>query len=135
MALYAIADLHLSFGTDKPMDVFSGWSNYTERIRQQWQRLVTPHDTVVIGGDISWAMKLTETEKDFRFLEELNGKKLLLKGNHDYWWSTKAKMDKYLEEKALGVYLCCIIIIMYVTALPCAVQEDGSMTLKRMQIC
>ncbi len=94
MALYAIADLHLSFGTDKPMDVFSGWSNYTERIRQQWQRLVTPHDTVVIGGDISWAMKLTETEKDFRFLEELNGKKLLLKGNHDYWWSTKAKMDK-----------------------------------------
>ena len=102
MALYAIADPHLSFGTDKPMDVFSGWSNYTERIRQQWQRLVTPHDTVVIGGDISWAMKLTETEKDFRFLEELNGKKLLLKGNHDYWWSTKAKMDKYLEEKGFG---------------------------------
>ncbi len=96
MAVYAIADLHLSFGTDKPMDVFGGWSNYTERIRSNWQHLVTEKDTVVIAGDISWAMKLSETEADFRFIQELNGKKIILKGNHDYWWTTKAKMDKYL---------------------------------------
>ena len=100
MAVYAIADLHLSFGTDKPMDVFSGWTNYTERIRQRWQQLVAPEDTVVIAGDISWAMKLSDTAADFRFLQELNGQKLLLKGNHDYWWTTKAKMDKYLAEQA-----------------------------------
>lgn len=100
MAVYAIADLHLSFGTDKPMDVFPGWTNYTERIRQRWQQLVAPEDTVVIAGDISWAMKLSDTAADFRFLQELNGQKLLLKGNHDYWWTTKAKMDKYLVEQA-----------------------------------
>ncbi len=99
MAVYAIADLHLSFGADKPMDVFSGWTNYTERLRDNWQRLVEKDDTVVIAGDISWAMKLTDTDADFRFIQSLNGKKLLLKGNHDYWWSTKAKMDKYLAEQ------------------------------------
>ena len=76
--VYAIADLHLSFGTDKPMDVFGGWSNYTERIERNWQRLVTPEDTVVIAGDISWAMKLEETEKDFSFIDRLNGSKLIL---------------------------------------------------------
>ena len=92
MAVYAIADLHLSFGTDKPMDVFGGWQNYTERIAANWQRLVTPEDTVVIAGDISWAMKLQDTAADFRFLQQLNGSKILLKGNHDYWWTTKAKI-------------------------------------------
>ena len=99
MAVYAIADLHLSFGTDKPMDVFGGWSNYTERIRNNWQHLVEEDDTVVIAGDISWAMKLTDTEADFSFINGLKGKKILMKGNHDYWWSTKAKMDKFIAEK------------------------------------
>lgn len=102
MAVYAIADLHLSFGTDKPMDVFGGWENYTERLYQNWQKLVEDDDTVVIAGDISWAMKLSDTEADFRFIHSLKGKKLLLKGNHDYWWTTKAKMDKYLAEKELS---------------------------------
>ena len=78
MAVYAIADLHLSFGTDKPMDVFHGWTNYTERIQQRWQQLVTPSDTVVIAGDISWAMKLTDTAADFSFIDALNGQKLLM---------------------------------------------------------
>ena len=96
--IYAIADLHLSFGTNKPMDVFSGWSNYTERIRENWQRLVEPDDTVVIAGDISWAMKLNEINKDFEYIQSLNGKKIILKGNHDYWWTTKSKMDKYIKE-------------------------------------
>ena len=96
--IYTIADLHLSFGTDKPMDIFSGWTNYTERIRNNWQRLVEPNDTVVIAGDISWAMKLNEINKDFEYIQSLNGKKIILKGNHDYWWTTKSKMDKYISD-------------------------------------
>ena len=99
MAVYAIADLHLSFGTDKPMDVFHGWDNYTDRLKQNWQHLIEPQDTVVIAGDVSWAMKLSETEADFSFINSLSGRKLILKGNHDYWWSTKSKMDNYLAEK------------------------------------
>lgn len=99
MAVYAIADLHLSFGTDKPMDVFSGWTDYTERIKTNWQKLVGKDDTVVIAGDISWAMKLNETDADFSYINSLNGRKIILKGNHDYWWSTKAKMEKYLADK------------------------------------
>ena len=96
--IYTIADLHLSFGTNKPMDVFSGWTNYTERIRTNWQRLVEPDDTVVIAGDISWAMKLNDINQDFEYIQSLNGKKIILKGNHDYWWTTKSKMDKYISD-------------------------------------
>ena len=96
--IYSIADLHLSFGTNKPMDVFSGWTNYTERIRANWQRLVEPDDTVVIAGDISWAMKLNDINQDFEYIQSLNGKKIILKGNHDYWWTTKSKMDKYISD-------------------------------------
>ncbi|WP_101697855.1 metallophosphoesterase [Clostridium minihomine] len=95
MALYAIADLHLSLGANKPMDVFEGWQGYVAKLEQHWHRIVKEEDTVVIAGDISWAMKLEETQKDFQFLNSLPGKKLLLKGNHDYWWSTKSKIDTY----------------------------------------
>lgn len=98
MAVYTIADLHLSFGTNKPMDVFPGWSNYTERIQQNWQKLVTNDDTVVIAGDISWAMNLSQIYNDFSYIHQLNGRKIILKGNHDYWWTTKTKMDKYIAE-------------------------------------
>lgn len=97
MALFVIADLHLSFGTDKPMDVFPGWENYTQKLEENWNRLVGDEDTVVIAGDISWAMKLEETKEDFTFIHRLPGKKLLLKGNHDYWWSTKTKIEQYLS--------------------------------------
>lgn len=106
MALFAIADLHLSFGTDKPMDVFPGWQNYTARLEKNWRAVVSEQDTVVISGDISWSMKLEESDKDFTFLQNLPGKKLLLKGNHDYWWTTRKKMENYLQEKGfttLGV--------------------------------
>ena len=96
MSLYAIADLHLSLNTDKPMDFFSGWQNYTQRIKNNWERLITPDDTVIIAGDISWAMKLDECYKDFEFINNLPGKKIFLKGNHDLWWSTKAKVETYL---------------------------------------
>ena len=96
MSLFAIADLHLSLGGDKPMDVFRGWSDYVERLKANWERLVTDDDTVVVGGDISWAMKLEECDADFSFIHALPGQKLLLKGNHDYWWQTKKKIDEYL---------------------------------------
>lgn len=99
MSLFAIADLHLSLGTDKPMDVFHGWSDYVERLKTNWERLVTDDDTVVIAGDISWAMKLEECDADFGFINSLPGAKILLKGNHDYWWQTKKKIDDYLLAK------------------------------------
>lgn len=98
MALFAIADLHLSLGTDKPMDVFPGWSDYVERVENNWKKLISNDDTVVIGGDISWAMKLEECFADFSFIHTLPGKKIFLKGNHDYWWGTKKKMDDYLAQ-------------------------------------
>ena len=98
MSLFAIADLHLSLGCNKPMDVFTGWQNYTEKLEKNWRNIISPNDTVVIAGDISWAMKLEESEKDFAFLHSLPGKKLILKGNHDYWWSTKKKIDTFFNE-------------------------------------
>mgnify|MGYP003059478893 FL=1 len=99
MAVFTIADLHLSLGTNKPMDVFKGWHNYTERIKENWTRAVSDEDTVVVSGDISWAMRLKDTDADFSFINNLPGKKIFIKGNHDYWWDTKSKMDRYLAEK------------------------------------
>lgn len=98
MSLYAIADTHLSLGSDKPMDVFPGWENYLGRLEGNWRRLVTDADTVVIAGDISWAMTLEKAKDDFAFLQSLPGNKLLLKGNHDYWWTTKRKMETFLSD-------------------------------------
>ena len=98
MSLFAIADVHLSFGTDKPMDVFPGWVDYVERLEQNWRENVSVNDTVVVAGDISWAMKLEESEKDFGFLHSLPGRKLILKGNHDLWWTTMRKMEGFLEQ-------------------------------------
>lgn len=97
MALFVIADLHLSFGCNKPMDVFPGWKDYTQRLEQNWHNTVTKDDTVVIAGDISWAMKLEEAERDFAFIHQLPGNKILMKGNHDYWWSTKTKIEQFLQ--------------------------------------
>lgn len=97
MALFAIADLHLSMGTDKPMDIFKGWQDYSSRLENNWRNLVSDSDTVVVAGDISWAMRLEECYEDFSFLNSLPGKKILLKGNHDYWWATKKKIDEYLD--------------------------------------
>lgn len=99
MSLFAIADLHLSLDTDKNMDVFPGWQDYVYRIEKNWNAIVRDGDTVVVCGDISWAMSLEGAEKDFRFLNSLPGKKLLIKGNHDYFWNTKRKMEQYFNEK------------------------------------
>lgn len=98
MALYAIGDTHLSLDGHKPMTVFDGWDAYVERLENNWRRLVTPEDTVVIAGDISWAMSLESARTDFAFLHSLPGRKLIFKGNHDYWWCTRRKMDTFLQE-------------------------------------
>ena len=101
MGLYAIGDLHLSESTDKPMDIFGGrWNNYTEKIKEGFTRL-GEDDICVLCGDISWAMKLEETCADFEFIERLPGKKIILKGNHDYWWSTVSKMETFLENAGI----------------------------------
>ena len=97
MAVFTIGDLHLSFGTDKPMDIF-GWGNHSEKIKQNWIENVKNQDTVIIPGDFSWAMTLEESYQDFQFLNSLPGTKILAKGNHDYWWNTLAKMTKFLHE-------------------------------------
>lgn len=96
MSLFAIADLHLSLGEDKPMDIFAGWNDYVSRLKNNWLKLIDDEDTVVIAGDISWAMKLEDTLEDFKWINELPGKKIFLKGNHDYWWGTKSKIEKFL---------------------------------------
>ncbi len=99
MALFVIADLHLSLSVNKPMDIFgSNWENHTEKIRENWQKIVTEDDVVVIPGDVSWAINFEEAFADFDFINKLNGKKIILKGNHDYWWNTKAKMNRFLDE-------------------------------------
>ena len=99
MSVYAIADLHLSFNNPKPMDIFGdNWKNHESKIRQNWLNTVKEEDLVLVPGDFSWATYLEETLEDFKYLSMLPGKKIILKGNHDYWWSTKTKIDKYLEE-------------------------------------
>lgn len=97
MSLFAIADTHLSFGTNKPMDTFEGWQNYTDKLRKNWNNVVSCNDYVVIAGDISWAINFDELIPDFAFIDSLNGKKIILKGNHDYWWNTVKKMNEFLN--------------------------------------
>lgn len=97
MSVYAISDLHLSFGVNKPMDIFYGWENYIDKITANWNRLITENDTVILPGDFSWGLKLEETLKDFIFLDNLKGNKIILKGNHDLWWSTVKKTEDFLS--------------------------------------
>ena len=104
MSLYVMGDTHLSFGAgvNKPMDRFgSRWTNHAQKIAARWSAVVTPEDTVVVPGDISWADTLEESEADLRFLASLPGKKLLGKGNHDYWWTSVSKMRRFLEESGI----------------------------------
>lgn len=99
MALYVMGDTHLSLGSSKPMDVFGGaWEGYMEKLTQGLS-VLTPDDTLVIAGDVSWGMSLEESEQDFAWLHALPGEKILLKGNHDYWWNTAAKMNRFFQEK------------------------------------
>ena len=99
MSIYVIGDLHLSFSVDKPMDIFGmNWENHAEKIRENWISKVKENDTVILPGDFSWATYLEETYKDFEFLNSLPGKKILSKGNHDYWWTTVTSMKRFLKE-------------------------------------
>ena len=117
MNLYTIADPHLSFGVDKPMDIFGQvWENHAQKIRDNWP--LEKEDTIVLAGDISWAMNFGELRDDFRFLDNLKGRKFILKGNHDYWWTTLKKMNdfckdypsiKFIHNNAYeynGIYIC-----------------------------
>ena len=99
MAIYTIADLHLSFAQSKPMNIFGeNWTNHEEKIRNNWIKKVKPDDTIILPGDFSWAMYLEDAFLDFQYLNSLPGSKILLKGNHDYWWTTITNMKKYLKE-------------------------------------
>jgi predicted phosphohydrolase len=98
MALYAIGDLHLSLGAEKPMDVFGGkWLGYMDKLRNGMS-VIGPEDTTVLLGDLSWALNLEGAVKDFAWINDIPGRKIILKGNHDYWWSTAAKFYKFCQE-------------------------------------
>ena len=102
MALYALGDLHLAFGADKPMDVFGGrWQGYIDKLRDGLS-VLQPDDTLVIPGDFCWALDLLQAVPDFEFLESFPGRKLLVKGNHDDWWNTASKFSKLCLEYGFG---------------------------------
>lgn len=104
MALFALGDPHLSLGSAKPMDVFGGaWVGYVDKLKEGFS-MVREEDTVVLCGDLSWGMSLQEAEPDFAFLHALPGRKILLKGNHDYWWETTAKMTRFFEERGFSSF-------------------------------
>ncbi|MBR6530645.1 MAG: metallophosphoesterase [Clostridia bacterium] len=100
MAVFVISDLHLSFGTDKPMDVFGArWQNFEEKLKENWLKKIAPNDTVILPGDFSWGMTLAEAKPDFDFLEALPGQKILMKGNHEYYWNTLTKLTEFCDEQ------------------------------------
>ncbi len=101
MSLFVIGDLHLSFGTDKPMDIFGGWENHHEILKKAWLANIRAEDTVVLAGDTSWGMTAEEALPDFQWIHALPGRKIILKGNHDYWWTTMSKMTRFFEEHGL----------------------------------
>ena len=103
MSVFAISDLHLALGIDKPMDIFGArWANYMERLESNWNNTVGENDYVLVPGDISWATYLEQAYRDFLFLDRLPGKKIISKGNHDYWWTTKSKLDKFVAENGFS---------------------------------
>jgi len=104
MALFAISDLHLSLGGEKPMDIFgSEWADHHLKIKENWGKIVSDDDVVILGGDLCWAMKLEDAQQDFAFVHQLPGKKVLFKGNHDYWWQSYSKVVRALPESLYAV--------------------------------
>lgn len=102
MALFAIGDLHLCLGAPKPMDIFGGaWTGYMEKLKAGLS-VIGPDDTTVLLGDLSWALGLPEAAADFAWINEIPGRKIILKGNHDYWWSTAAKFYRFCEEQGFS---------------------------------
>jgi predicted phosphohydrolase len=102
MSLFAISDLHLAIGMEKPMDIFGRhWEDHTARLKEEWLKIVGDGDTVIIPGDISWGMTVLEARPDFEFIESLPGRKIISKGNHDYWWSSVRKLENFFEENGM----------------------------------
>lgn len=119
MALYVLADLHLAYGADKPMDVFGGrWQGYQEKLSENLS-VLRPEDTLVIPGDFCWALDLEQGKADFAFLNRYPGRKLFVKGNHDYWWTTVSKFTKFCEENAF-----CDMYLLHNT---CYLYEDKAL--------
>lgn len=99
MSVYAISDLHLSLNTDKPMDIFGEkWINHDIKIKKNWNEIINNEDYVLIAGDISWALKFNEAKEDLEFIHNLKGKKIILKGNHDYWWTSISKLNSLYDD-------------------------------------
>lgn len=104
MKIFAISDLHLSFGANKPMDIFGkNWENYLDIIVEDWNAKVSDDDVVLVAGDISWAMKLDDTKLDFEFLGKLKGKIFIIKGNHDYWWNSVSAVRRVLPPNVTAI--------------------------------
>ncbi len=102
MSLYVLSDTHLSTRDNKPMDIFGArWADYTEKLQSRWNKLITKDDTVVIAGDISWAMSHTGALDDLRFIDNLNGNKIIGRGNHDYWWTSIKKLEELCRDNNL----------------------------------
>ena len=111
MSIFAIADLHLPGGDIKPMDIFGAhWADHFERISQDWRSRVKDDDIVLLPGDISWAMSLPDAIPDLKAIGELPGKKVLLRGNHDYWWSSISRVRDALPENMYAVQNDCVCI-------------------------
>ena len=111
MKIFAISDLHISTNTNKPMDVFGGeWVGYLDKIFQDWKSKVSSDDLVLIGGDISWAMSIDDAKQDIALLNDLPGTKIMIKGNHDYWWSGITKVRSILSDKQIALQNDCIKI-------------------------
>lgn len=106
MALFVIADLHLDIKTnEKSMEVFGQrWLGYVEKIRKNWIRVVGENDTVIIPGDISWGLSLDDAIEDLKFIDSLPGRKIIMKGNHDFWWSTVSKLEKAFKENNITTF-------------------------------
>ncbi|MBQ9792204.1 MAG: metallophosphoesterase [Clostridia bacterium] len=115
MKVFAISDLHLSINNSKPMDIFGPvWDNYLDTILEDWNKKVTDEDIVLLAGDLSWAMKLEDAVVDLEFLNKLKGKKVLLRGNHDYWWSTISKVRSVLPKNVYAIQNDCLEIGDYI---------------------
>ncbi len=118
MSVFAIGDTHLPGAANKPMDVFGGaWDNYIEKLKINWEKNVSDTDTVVIAGDVSWGMSFEEALCDFELLARLPGRKVIVKGNHDYWWDTVSKMTRILNKRGICnfefIYNSCVSVENY----------------------
>ena len=126
MSLYAISDLHLAFNVDKPMDIFGPkWENHVNKLEENWRRKITEEDTVLIGGDISWGMNMDETIEELNWIHKLPGKKIIIKGNHAYWWNSITKLNSMYDNLFK-------IIVFLMKIMVSVVQEDGLLQRKRM---